>query len=148
MERLDTRAIAVEWAQTALADDTVTKQYDKPHMETLLTELAMFQQPIKSLSLSIHDNQDHYTVTIKGYTRAIRGPHINDVLFNPLTRSQAMDNVMDWYIQIVDSTPAIIVTMKKIVFHTPRSHKPTVPSTISDESTTPSAARRFRKRTY
>lgn len=145
--RPDRRAIAHQWAQSVLKEDTVTKTPDKPYMEAVLITAAMMEQPIKTLAVAINDNVDHYKITLKGYKLLMSDAGWYLTFMGP-NRDEMLDNVTGTFTQHTDVGVIKVIHMNKIQFQTPSTthYSARTRGSESADYPVPLSTRRFKKK--
>ena len=116
MKGMENRIFAKEWARNIMQslDASVA---DRPYIEAVLVEAALFEDPVKELSIGINQVGNHINITIKGYENMINlVSWVN--LFMSTNRDEMLCRVCDTFLQMPDEGAILVIQMEKTTFHT------------------------------
>lgn len=113
----ENRLLAKEWARDIMKTLNAPIA-DRPFVEAVLVEAALFENPIKELAIGINEIGPLINITIKGYENMIDlVSWVN--LFMSNHRDKMLTRVCNTFLQTPPDEGAILVIqMEKVTFHT------------------------------
>jgi len=117
MTDTSSETLAYEWAQEILQKfEEIVKPQDRPYLEAVLIEAALYEKPMKELSVSMNSLDGHYEIAITGYRQRNSDLKWSRTFLAENSRSDLMAHVVDSYTQMVDNKLVKGIKVKKMEF--------------------------------
>lgn len=112
---ISARVVAIKWAAGLDVLDSV-KDQDRPYVEAALVAASLIERPAPKLQVSVLDTEeDHYDVTVKGYTRLMDDDVWYDTFRGP-DRPEELTHVIKTYSQMVGGVYIKVLKIRKVQF--------------------------------
>jgi len=119
VSKMDLRIQAKEFAKEMMQTLQVP-QADAPYIEAVLVEAALFEYPMKELSIALNQIGDFYNITIKGYQNLIDLIRWVNIFLGK-NRHEMLCHVTHTYVQLTEKGAIMVIQMEKIEFRTATS---------------------------
>jgi hypothetical protein len=109
------RAEASTFAREVMREQPVAAE-DAPYIHEIITEAALFEQPLSNLEVAVTQSGDFYSVSIKGYQDLIDlATWVNTFLGK--NRQEQLSHVTQSFVQLSSSGGAVmVIQMERVKF--------------------------------
>lgn len=110
-DAMNYRLVAKSWANDVVKRLQVS-QSDRPFVQAVLVEAAMFEVPIQNLAISLNPVGDSYNICIKGYEELIDTVRWNNT-FLGVHRNDMIQPVTHTFVHLKDQAMVVQANMMK-----------------------------------